>query len=54
MLWIWKTVDEPVNLTFTYKAAKNYPLELYFLADLSYSMKEHLDTLKSLGDSLGE
>uniref|UniRef100_A0AAR5QAY3 Integrin beta n=1 Tax=Dendroctonus ponderosae TaxID=77166 RepID=A0AAR5QAY3_DENPD len=44
--------DEPVNLTFTYKAAKNYPLELYFLADLSYSMKEHLDTLKSLGDSL--
>ncbi|CAG9773873.1 unnamed protein product [Ceutorhynchus assimilis] len=45
--------DSAVNLTFTYKAAKNYPLELYYLGDLSYSMKTHLETLKNIGDELG-
>ncbi|KAL1498165.1 hypothetical protein ABEB36_009007 [Hypothenemus hampei] len=44
--------NDPINITFTYKAAKNYPLELYFLGDLSHSMKPHLETLKNLGDSL--
>lgn len=46
--------DSPVNLTFIYKAAKNYPLELYYLGDLSYSMRNHLETLKNLGDDLGK
>ncbi|XP_050298724.1 integrin beta-nu-like [Anthonomus grandis grandis] len=45
--------DTPVELTFTYKAARNYPLELYYLGDLSYSMKTHLEILKNLGSALG-
>ncbi|XP_066140653.1 integrin beta-nu-like [Euwallacea fornicatus] len=44
---------QPLNISFTYKAAKNYPLELYYLGDLSYSMLPHLDTLKNLGNDLG-
>ncbi|XP_060523275.1 integrin beta-nu-like [Cylas formicarius] len=46
--------DAPINFTFTYNAAKNYPLELYYLGDLSYSMRTHLETLKNLGDDLGK
>ncbi|XP_066260360.1 integrin beta-nu-like [Euwallacea similis] len=44
---------QPLNISFTYKPAKNYPLELYYLGDLSYSMLTHLDTLKNLGNDLG-
>ncbi|KAK9885412.1 hypothetical protein WA026_010908 [Henosepilachna vigintioctopunctata] len=42
-----------VNFTFSYKPARNYPLELYYLMDLTYSMKNDLKTLISLGEKLG-
>ncbi|KAL3272785.1 hypothetical protein HHI36_014245 [Cryptolaemus montrouzieri] len=42
-----------VNFTFSYKPARNYPLELYYLMDLTYSMKNDLQTLVNLGEELG-
>ncbi|KAF7282673.1 hypothetical protein GWI33_002143 [Rhynchophorus ferrugineus] len=44
--------DETVKLTVTYQADRDYPLELYYLTDLSYSMRDYVETLKSLGDKL--
>lgn len=29
----------------SYKPAKNYPLDVYFLMDNSYTMRFHMDTL---------
>ncbi|XP_048510673.1 integrin beta-nu isoform X2 [Athalia rosae] len=39
-----------VNLQF--RPAKNYPIDLYYLMDLTWSMKEDKDTLVSLGGKL--
>ncbi|XP_076272322.1 integrin beta-nu-like isoform X1 [Rhynchophorus ferrugineus] len=44
--------DETLKLTVTYQAERDYPLELYYLTDLSYSMRDYVETLKSLGDKL--
>ncbi|XP_063916638.1 integrin beta-nu-like isoform X2 [Zophobas morio] len=44
--------EEPINLTITYRPAKNFPLDLYYLMDLTWSMKPDLETLKTLGSSL--
>ncbi|XP_030751818.1 integrin beta-nu-like isoform X2 [Sitophilus oryzae] len=41
--------ERAVNISFIYQAARNYPLELYYLADLSYSMRDHIETFRSLG-----
>ncbi|CAH2003378.1 unnamed protein product [Acanthoscelides obtectus] len=45
---------EPENVTFSYKPAKNYALDLYYLGDLSVSMKDNLETLKKIGKQLTE
>ncbi|KAJ8946346.1 hypothetical protein NQ318_004236 [Aromia moschata] len=45
-------MDGPVNFTFKYKPAKNYPLELYYLGDLSVSMRENLKIFKTIGMDL--
>jgi protocadherin alpha len=45
--------DEPFNITLKYARAEN-PLDLYYLMDLSYSMKDDKETLQSLGRSLEE
>ncbi|CAH1115974.1 unnamed protein product [Phaedon cochleariae] len=43
---------EAVNISFTYKPVANYPLELYFLGDLSSSMLPSLEYVKKLGHDL--
>lgn len=45
---------EEVNLTFQYAQAKNYPIDLYYLMDLSASMEPHRDKLAQLGNKLAE
>ena len=35
-----------------YRPAKNYPLDLYYLMDLTWSMKDDKDTLASLGQDM--
>ncbi|CAG9858308.1 unnamed protein product [Phyllotreta striolata] len=42
----------PVTFTFTYKPAENYPLDLYYLGDLSQSMSQNIEVFKSLGKDL--
>ena len=36
------------------RPARNFPIDLYLLMDLSFSMRDDLDNLKALGASLGE
>ncbi|XP_067138618.1 integrin beta-PS-like [Centruroides vittatus] len=45
---------QPVRLSVEYKQAKNVPVDLYYLMDLSNSMKDDKDKLSSLGDSVAE
>ncbi|CAG9788780.1 unnamed protein product [Diatraea saccharalis] len=43
---------ETRKVKFSYRPAKNYPLDLYYLMDLTWSMKDDKETLVSLGDAL--
>lgn len=46
-------INEPFNITLKYARAE-YPVDLYYLMDLSYSMKDDKETLQSLGRNLEE
>lgn len=37
-----------------YRQAMDYPVDLYYLMDLSNSMKDDKDQLAALGDTLGK
>lgn len=39
---------------FSYAQAKDYPVDLYYLMDLSKSMEDDKDKLSSLGNHLAE
>ncbi|KAG6445119.1 hypothetical protein O3G_MSEX003745 [Manduca sexta] len=43
---------ETKKIKFSYRPAKNYPLDLYYLMDLTWSMKDDKETLVSLRDDL--
>ncbi|TRY89151.1 hypothetical protein DNTS_018073 [Danionella cerebrum] len=43
---------EPQNIELKFKRAEDYPIDLYYLMDLSYSMKDDLENVKNLGTSL--
>ncbi|XP_022823182.1 integrin beta-nu [Spodoptera litura] len=43
---------ETKKIQFSYRPAKNYPLDLYYLMDLTWSMKDDKETLVSLRDDL--
>jgi protocadherin alpha len=43
---------EPVSFPLRIKPARNYPLDLYLLMDLSYSMRDDLSNLKTLGTQI--
>ena len=45
---------EPQTFTLSVKPARNYPLDMYFLMDLSGSMAPDLDSLRNLSGSIGE
>lgn len=36
----------------SFKRAEGYPIDLYYLMDLSFSMKDDLDTIKNLGQDI--
>lgn len=42
----------PQSIKMTYKPARNYPLELYYLMDLTWSMRDDKQTLVGMGGSL--
>ncbi|XP_026746490.1 integrin beta-nu isoform X1 [Trichoplusia ni] len=43
---------ETKKISFSFRPAKNYPLDLYYLMDLTWSMKDDKETLVSLRDDL--
>jgi hypothetical protein len=36
----------------SFKRAEGYPIDLYYLMDLSFSMRDDLDTIKNLGQEI--
>ena len=44
--------DEAHNVDFFYEQAKDYPVDLYYLMDLSKSMEDDKEKLSALGDLL--
>ncbi|KAM9332456.1 integrin beta-1a isoform 1-T2 [Pholidichthys leucotaenia] len=43
---------EPQTFSLKFRRAEDYPIDLYYLMDLSYSMKDDLENVKNLGTSL--
>jgi len=43
---------QSINIQFSYKQVEDYPVDLYYLLDLSQSMKDDLANLRSLGKSI--
>lgn len=43
-------LDEPVTFTISVKPTTNYPVDLYYLMDLSATMRDDLDQIKKLGN----
>lgn len=43
---------EPQTFQLKFKRAEDYPIDLYYLMDLSYSMKDDLENVKNLGTAL--
>ena len=45
---------EKINIKIKYKQSEDYPVDLYYLLDLSQSMKDDLDNLRVLGTKLAD
>ena len=43
-----------MEFTVSVKPANNFPIDLYLLMDLSFSMNDDLQNLKTLGTSIGK
>ena len=46
--------DDPQSFELTFRLAENYPVDLYYLMDLSNSMADDKEKLASLGVKIGE
>lgn len=46
-------LDDPFQLDVHFRQAEDYPVDLYYLMDLSKSMEDDKDKLASLGTLLG-
>nr|XP_033801823.1 integrin beta-2 [Geotrypetes seraphini]XP_033801824.1 integrin beta-2 [Geotrypetes seraphini]XP_033801825.1 integrin beta-2 [Geotrypetes seraphini]XP_033801826.1 integrin beta-2 [Geotrypetes seraphini] len=44
--------EHPANFTVKFRRAEGYPVDMYYLMDLSYSMKDDLENVKKLGNDL--
>ena len=44
---------DPVKIKFAFKLVEDYPVDLYYLLDLSSSMMDDLESLQQLGKELG-
>lgn len=45
--------DDPQSFELTFRLAENYPVDLYYLMDLSNSMADDKEKLASLGVKIG-
>lgn len=46
-------LDEPFRFNVSFRQAENYPVDLYYVMDLSNSMVDDKDKLAELGELLG-
>lgn len=46
--------NSPQNITIRFRQAQDYPVDLYYLMDLSYSMNDDKSNLERLGNKLGQ
>ena len=46
--------DKPFEFTMKFRLAENYPVDLYYVMDLSNSMKDDKEKLAALGEDLGK
>lgn len=44
--------EQPAIFNVTFRRGEDYPIDLYYLMDLSYSMKDDLQNVKNLGKNL--
>lgn len=49
---IFFSQGEPQTFDLKFKRAEDYPIDLYYLMDLSFSMKDDLENVKNLGTAL--
>ena len=49
MIIFFSISDEAHNLDFYYEQAQDYPVDLYYLMDLSKSMEDDKEKLSALG-----
>ena len=47
------SIGQAQNLTVSIRPANNFPLDVYFLMDQSFSMNDDLQNLKTLASQLG-
>jgi len=47
-------LDSPYKFTVQFRQAENYPVDLYYVMDMSASMKDDKVRLAQLGGLLGE
>ena len=47
------TLDSPYKFNVQFRQAENYPVDLYYVMDMSNSMKDDKARLALLGDLLG-
>ncbi|KAL2094673.1 hypothetical protein ACEWY4_009392 [Coilia grayii] len=45
-------IGQPSEFKLEFKRAEGYPIDLYYLMDLSFSMKDDLDKIKTLGQDI--
>ena len=50
----WFYSGEPAKFTLTVRPAEDYPVDLYYLMDMSLSMNDDLDNLKQLAGKIGK
>ena len=55
MFFFFTLAGKPVKLPrMTIRQAEDFPVDLYYIMDLSQSMADDLNNLKDLGDKLGK
>lgn len=52
MIFSHSNPGEAQTFSLKFKRAEDYPIDLYYLMDLSYSMKDDLENVKNLGTHL--
>lgn len=47
-------IGQPAQFTIEVQPAANYPVDLYYLMDVSFSMRDDLDIMKDVMNTIGK